>query len=143
MSDVSSDLGGIRAGPVERDIEQVRAANPSLGGSISPPPVPGSTAGATEMWMGRSSSIAYRLRALLLRVADRFPLPPSLVLLRMQLWYGWTDHRLSPTCSPPTWRGTSGQLALFVRRREMVPDSGGIHGRCCCSLLFSSSSVLQ
>ncbi|CAD6228151.1 unnamed protein product [Miscanthus lutarioriparius] len=83
MSDVSSDLGGIRAGPVERDIEQVRAANPSLGGSISPPPVPGSTAGATEMWMGRSSSIAYRLRALLLRVADRFPLPPSLVLLRV------------------------------------------------------------
>jgi len=53
MSDVSSDLGGIRAGPVERDIEQVRPANPSLGGSISPPHVPGSTAGATEMWMGR------------------------------------------------------------------------------------------
>ena len=135
MSDVSSDLGGIRAGPVERDIEQVRAANPSLGGSISPPPVPGSTAGATEMWMGRSSSIAYRLHALLLRVVDRFPSPrpwfycASLVLLRVQLWYGWTDHRLSPTCSPPTWRGTSGQLALFVRRREMVPDSGGIHGR--------------
>lgn len=29
MSDASSDLGGIRAGPVERDIEQVRPASPS------------------------------------------------------------------------------------------------------------------
>ena len=28
MSDASSDLGGIRAGPVERDIEQVLPANP-------------------------------------------------------------------------------------------------------------------
>jgi hypothetical protein len=38
MSDVSSDLGGIRAGPLELDIEQVHVANPSLGGSIFPPP---------------------------------------------------------------------------------------------------------
>jgi len=43
MSDASSDLGGIRAGPVERDIEQVLPANPVpralppwTGGSISP-----------------------------------------------------------------------------------------------------------
>jgi hypothetical protein len=41
MSDASSDLGGIRAGPVERDIEQVLPANPvpaytPPGGSISP-----------------------------------------------------------------------------------------------------------
>ncbi|KAF8749173.1 hypothetical protein HU200_012734 [Digitaria exilis] len=41
MSDASSDLGGIRAGPVERDIEQVRAPHPVpgtrlRGGSSSP-----------------------------------------------------------------------------------------------------------
>jgi hypothetical protein len=77
MSDVSSDLGGIRAGPVERDIEQVRAANPSLGGSISPHPFHGSTAGATEMWMGRSSSTAYVLSARVARMDFPSPVPGS------------------------------------------------------------------
>jgi hypothetical protein len=87
MSDVSSDLGGIRAGPVERDIEQVHAANPSLGGSNFPPPVPSSTACATEMRIGTSSSIAYVSS----RVA-RIDFPS----------HEWIERSSSiSTCSPP------------------------------------------
>ena len=66
-----------------------RAANSSPPGLISPPPsmVDGSTVGATEMWMCRSSSIACVLSARVGRIDFPSPVHGSTVGAT-EMWMG-------------------------------------------------------
>jgi hypothetical protein len=81
--------------------------------------VPGSTACATEMRIGRSSSTAY--------VSSRV------------VWIEFPSHEWIERSSITyvlSARGTLGELVLFVRRPEMVLDYGRIHGCCAIFLLL-------